>query len=567
MKNTCKRLFSLMLAVVLLVSVVPFQASADTTKTIFEVWDDADPSVCHDRVVLDGQVEPDWSQVTIPEGYEQLYLLSGDAAIDSKGNSVYYFMVTKSKDENTVTVKVVWQDGNKAVEGADKVPVTITGTEPSWDDIADLLPANIEKISREQKGDIWKFTIAPKAAEEKPEPKPETKTVKITVKVNGEELTALKEVALDAEPDSSWIKAAFGEYDSANYKKVGNEDTNGWYVSGNDYSIRLEKIEKPVEVKEIKVTVKVGTSGNVVANFSKAPENGEYSLVKNLLKYEWNSEWDGVYEFDHAWSTFANGSVGLDSKIKAGDDISIMLKKVNDEDEEESGDKNDTKKVYMTVYVGDEKIVDKESITVDADETFRYDGASWLNEVMDYDSDKYDLNENKGGGDGWSHNDNEYTVWLIKDTGSSKEMYKAYLNIFVGKNFDDPKTISIYKKGQIGYDGIVTMDEVKDLVKDYYSAKDSDGISYDGIYVYEGSAMDKWQKDEKYSKITDLNERREDHTVYLSVWIDNAKAKSSSSSSDNPKTGDEIFMTVTVMAISATALAGAYFFNKKRMAK
>ena len=37
--------------------------------------------------------------------------------------------------------------------------------------------------------------------------------------------------------------------------------------------------------------------------------------------------------------------------------------------------------------------------------------------------------------------------------------------------------------------------------------------------------------------------------------------------SSNPKTGDAIYMAVTVMALSGTALAAAYIFSKKRAVK
>ena len=54
----------------------------------------------------------------------------------------------------------------------------------------------------------------------------------------------------------------------------------------------------------------------------------------------------------------------------------------------------------------------------------------------------------------------------------------------------------------------------------------------------------------------------------------NAKTASSSSSSNsgstnkpdtsNPKTGDAVYMVVTVMGLSAAAMAAAYYVSKKR---
>ncbi len=42
--------------------------------------------------------------------------------------------------------------------------------------------------------------------------------------------------------------------------------------------------------------------------------------------------------------------------------------------------------------------------------------------------------------------------------------------------------------------------------------------------------------------------------------------RTSSNNSDNPKTGDAILMAVTILGLSATALAAVYFFNKKKNA-
>ena len=61
---------------------------------------------------------------------------------------------------------------------------------------------------------------------------------------------------------------------------------------------------------------------------------------------------------------------------------------------------------------------------------------------------------------------------------------------------------------------------------------------------------------------------RQTGTVYINVMIGNAKAKSSSTAdTSNPKTGDTIFVPFMVMGVTATALAAAYVFGKKRFAR
>ena len=68
---------------------------------------------------------------------------------------------------------------------------------------------------------------------------------------------------------------------------------------------------------------------------------------------------------------------------------------------------------------------------------------------------------------------------------------------------------------------------------------------------------------------TTLDRMRSEGYVHLNVMLTNAKAKSSSSNADssNPKTGDTIFVPVMVMGVTATALAAAYVFGKKRFAR
>lgn len=151
------------------------------------------------------------------------------------------------------------------------------------------------------------------------------------------------------------------------------------------------------------------------------------------------------------------------------------------------------------------------------------------------------------------------------DTTNNKFPYKVYLHIYKDNKVDDPaKTVDI--TNGIALDGKVTLAEVKTVVKNYYTAKNSDGIGYDGMYLARGNWVGNFVNDtQKYTTIEDTNEMRKEAEVHINVMITNANAKSSSTAdSSNPKTGDTITMTMTVMTISASALALVYFFNKKR---
>lgn len=157
---------------------------------------------------------------------------------------------------------------------------------------------------------------------------------------------------------------------------------------------------------------------------------------------------------------------------------------------------------------------------------------------------------------------NVYYAYFTEDV---KFDYNVYLNIYTDNKVDEPaKRITI--TNGIAKDGKVTLAEVKDVVFDYYTAKDSNGITFDGLYMATGNWVDKFNKNDKFDTV-DTSDLKEQNNVFVNVMITNAKAKSSSSSSSsssNPKTGDTIYMAVTVMGLSAASLAAVYYISKKR---
>ena len=157
------------------------------------------------------------------------------------------------------------------------------------------------------------------------------------------------------------------------------------------------------------------------------------------------------------------------------------------------------------------------------------------------------------------------------DSGSSSKFpYSVYLHIYAKGNVGSPiKTVTLDTWTCVK-DGVVTLDEVKEVVKTYYTAKTSDGIGYDGFYYSTSTTKNDYINNEnKTTRINNLDDLRTQGYVHLNVWIDNYVAKSSSSSNadtSNPKTGDSIYTAVAVMGLSVTALAAVYFINKKRIA-
>ncbi|MDD5863060.1 MAG: hypothetical protein PUD80_00265 [Firmicutes bacterium] len=151
---------------------------------------------------------------------------------------------------------------------------------------------------------------------------------------------------------------------------------------------------------------------------------------------------------------------------------------------------------------------------------------------------------------------------------SNKFPYKVYLHIFKDNKIDEPaKTINI--TDGIALDGKVTLDEVKTVVKNNYTAKTSDGIKYDGMYLAEGNWVGNFVNDtQKYDTIQDTNEMRKTREVHINVMITNANAKNAEKAdTTNPKTGDTILVPVIFMLVSGSAIAAAYIYSKKRTVK
>ena len=169
--------------------------------------------------------------------------------------------------------------------------------------------------------------------------------------------------------------------------------------------------------------------------------------------------------------------------------------------------------------------------------------------------------------DGTTCTENLANVYYGYFTKVSKFPYSVYLHIYETGNVKTPMKTVTLDTWTCVKDGVVTLDEIKEVVKTYYTAKTSDGIAYDGIYYSTSSTKTDYVNDQnKTDRINNLDELRRDGYVHLNVWVDNVKAKSDSNSntSSNPKTGDTIYMAVTVMGLSAASLAAVYYISKKR---
>ena len=175
------------------------------------------------------------------------------------------------------------------------------------------------------------------------------------------------------------------------------------------------------------------------------------------------------------------------------------------------------------------------------------------------------INGGSNTGSNTGSNNTSGGIWLgNNNTVVNKDPYPVYLNIYVNGNVSTiAKKVDITKG--IAADGYVDLEDVKNVVKSYFNAKDSDGILYDGLYIFDGSFGGQYTTDVgRVDGYGNINEDRKLSTVNINVMIKNAVAKGSvAADTSNPKTGDMIFLTVTALVASAGALALVYA-NKKR---
>ena len=396
----------------------------------------------------------------------------------------------------------------------------------------------------------------------------------------------------------NWYKKGYKEIKSAYITDVnGNGQTvaapiaDAVVKAGESVTVRIvpkdeettpteKPTEAPVENKLIRFQIKFDKSDDVTYTKIATPENGESTTIKNLLTYWFDANWSKSYKFEHAYSTVnAKTYTDADTTVYVDDTITIRLSTIKKDDDKTDDDTTGT--IRVTFYDTDSKAVSTYKVnsgdTIDskkvsdaqskADNKTGYTFKGWKidNKGDLYTSAQVAKLAIKGNVD--------FYAQLEKNSSSgtnNKFPYKVYLHIFKDNKIDDPaKTINITEG--IALDGKVTLDEVKTVVKNYYTAKTSDGIKYDGMYLAKGNWVGNFVNDtQKYTTIEDTNEMRKESEVHINVMITNANAKSSTTEkadTTNPKTGDMILIPVIFMLVSGAAIAGVYFYNKKRSAR
>ncbi len=529
MKNTMKKLLSLVLVAMLLVCAVPFQAAAteaDETLTV--------------KTYVDGKYVTD-KYVTVKPG--QKLELTKELAETLIYGDKEFVKWTNMKDEET-TGPISYDNLKKA--NANGYYVNL------------YLNKKVEDTRVDAKVPVKIYVDGSYARDGE-----------ITVPVDGA-VTLTKELGLSlVNSDKEFVKWTGASGDEATdvtikYDKI----TDGYFLK---LFVNTKKAEEPVKYITLKI---IDDKGNAIAReFHVEPVNGKSSVISDILSYRWMGNWKDSYEFVTAKSDEKGNNLSLSTTIDAGDSLTVTLKA-------KSGSTPEGDTVRVTFYGTDGKAVSTYNVT---------SGSSIDSKKV---SDAQSKADNKTGYTfkGWKIDNKgdlytsaqvaklvikgnvEFYAYLEKDTTTTnnKFPYKVYLHIFKDNKIDDPaKTINITEG--IALDGKVTLDEVKTVVKNYYTAKTSDGIKYDGMYMAKGNWVGNFVNDtQKYDTISDTNELRKESEVHINVMITNANAKSTTNEKadkTNPKTGDMIFIPVIFMVVSGAAIAGVYFYNKKRSAR
>ena len=501
MKNTMKKLLSLVLVAMLLVCAVPFQAAAAEDAENLTV-----------KTYVDGKYVTD-KHVSVKPG-DSLTLTKELAETLIEDNNKEFVKWTNMKDEET-TGPISYDNLKKA--NADGYYVNLILKKKAAEDtrVDAKVPVKIYLDgSYVRDGQI---TV------------PVDGSVKLTKELGLSLVNADKEFV-------KWTGSSDNEATDVTINYAGIDD--GYFLK---LFVNTKKAEEPVKPITVKI---VDDKGNAIAKqFEVTPANGKSSVVGDILTQRWMGNWKDSYEFVTAKSDEKGNNLSLTTTINAGDSLTVTLKAKSC-----STPEGDT--VRVTFYGTDGKAVSTYNVT---------SGSSIDSKKV---SDAQSKADNKTGYTfkGWKIDNKgdlytsaqvaklvikgnvDFYAYLEKDTTTTnnKFPYKVYLHIFKDNKVDDP-------------------------------AKTSDGIKYDGLYMAKGNWVGNFVNDtQKYTTIEDTNEFRKESEVHINVMITNANAKSTTNEKadkTNPKTGDMIFIPVIFMVVSGAAIAGVYFYNKKRNAR
>lgn len=326
--------------------------------------------------------------------------------------------------------------------------------------------------------------------------------------------------------------------------------------------------------KNVTLTVKEG--GTTHVNAKTIELDGDSAQLKKILYYHWDKTWTDKYNY----SSDSLGR-GLEGTIKGGESVTVYVTSKSSKPDPEPS----VKEITYIITIG--------TTADNAKESFRgtftpaKNGASKVGDILTNkwnstwkNSYKFENAAVRGGDQSMDENDyvkagQTVTIRVSSKSssggstgngGHNKFPYDVYLHVYLNSNLDAAhKTFDI--TDGIAADGVVDKNDIwNNLLKNYYSAKDSKGVTIE-LYKASGNWVKDFAEDNQTDRIDNILDLRDDGYVHINVVLNNAKSKTSSSNADpnNPKTGDSIGTVISVMGLSATALATMFFFNKKRI--
>lgn len=317
---------------------------------------------------------------------------------------------------------------------------------------------------------------------------------------------------------------------------------------------------------QITLQIKFGSNSKVSKTFTNTPDNGS-ATVANMLTYWYDRSWNDNFNCTKAWSKSQQTYIGVNGTAKAGDTVTVILETKGSKPTESTNPStpaaedidvivnvDGATKVNTSVKAKNASIDQllKKLVGENWASVYKFD--YWSEEGYPY---KYaNVNSVVSAG-------KKVTINLIGGT-SKHNTNKVMLHVFLNGN-----TSAVYSSynitGDLAQDYKVTYNEVKSFLLNKFKAKTDAGIDLDGLYYVTGNWVGNYFQDNKAKTIDGLDFELEKGYVHINVMLNNAVAKTSSNAdSSNPKTGDDIYMTVTVMGLSAAALCAVYYISKKR---
>ena len=526
MKNAMKKLFSLLLVAVLLVGVMPFQASADNVPYYQIISPSEGDKPLSEATGLTAGTTYDVSDFPIPSGYQFDYATNNGAMITlpitaKNGDVIYLFANPAPTHEHSYDDGVVTTKPTCTTEG---VKTYTCGCGETY-----------------------------------------TEPVAATGHTAGDEATC---TTAQTCTDCGETLAAALDHDVVDGKCT---------RSGCDYTEDTTE-QEPVHA-DIRWEIKNVAGGDVVNSGSFTP-NGETAVAKDILYYHVfnkTTAWKEQYTVDKVYSSKAGDDVGYYGEIPAGDTVTFVLTPVDDSDDSDDSDKtpsipsgSHSLNVWARIWVGEKRFDTRLLDTID-----NLSGKALIYQVVAANINR--LESKFPAGFHYLHwyenvyhknEDNEYEVVNTALTVGDED--DIYVNLYSEEKL---VVVNVHTSKSYAYDlsvrvegfrvgDTVTYNDVLNAVKKYYNVSSMKIFTYEEMERYiAGKDANKTQ-----NFIVKAGDSTDGDNTY-EVFITGSRKSGTytyTADSSNPKTGDAIFAPMIVLGASATCLAVLFFLNKKR---